>query len=158
MLQFDHLREIFQAALDRIDPYWMIINHVRLEGETLVVAFEGERHEVDLRAFDRVLVLGAGKASARMAKAVEEILGQRVSEGLVSVKYGHAEPLKRVEVVESGHPTPDANGEQAARRMADLVRTADLFSIKPSVEDMATLLTVLSPRCCWTSATISIFP
>jgi len=125
MREFDQLREIFQAALDRIDPYHMMVNHIRLEGETLVVAFEGERHEVNLNAFNRVLVLGAGKASARMAKAVEDILGTRISQGLVSVKYGHAEALSRVEVVESGHPTPDENGELAARRMAELVRTAD---------------------------------
>ncbi len=125
MRKFDQLRKIFQAALDRIDPYHMMVNHIRLEGETLVVAFDDERHAVDLGAFNRVLVLGAGKASARMAKAVEDILGTRISQGLVSVKYGHAEALSRVEVVESGHPTPDENGEDAARRMAELVRTAD---------------------------------
>jgi glycerate 2-kinase len=125
MRELDHLREIFQAALNRIDPYQMMVDHIRLEGETLVVAFDGERHAVDLTGFNRVLVLGAGKASARMAKAVEDILGARISQGLVSVKYGHAEVLSHVEVVESGHPTPDENGATAALRMAELVRTAD---------------------------------
>ncbi len=125
MRECDQLREIFQAALNRIDPYRMMVNHIRLEGETLVVAFDGERHAVNLTDFDRVLVLGAGKASARMAKAVEDILGARISQGLVSVKYGHAEVLSHVEVVESGHPTPDENGANAALRMAELVRTAD---------------------------------
>ncbi len=72
-----------------------------------------------------LLVLGAGKASARMARAVEDILGARISQGLVSVKYGHAEPLSRVKVIEGGHPTPDEKGELAARRMAELVRAAD---------------------------------
>jgi glycerate 2-kinase len=70
-------------------------------------------------------VLGAGKASARMALALEDILGSRISGGLISVKYGHAGPLKRIEVVEAGHPVPDANGEQAALRIAQLAASAD---------------------------------
>ncbi len=125
MRQFDHLREIFQAALTRIDPFQMMIDHVRLDGDILSVSFDDERHEVDLAAYDQVLVLGAGKASARMGRAVEDILGERVTRGLISVKYGHAEPLTRITVVESGHPTPDENGEGAARSMAEMVRTAD---------------------------------
>jgi hydroxypyruvate reductase len=125
MREFDHLADIFQAALTRIDPYRMLVDHVHLEGDTLVVAFEGERHEVDLSVFDRVLVLGAGKASARMGRALEDILGERISGGLISVKYGHAEALSRIEVAESGHPTPDENGERAARRMAEMARSLD---------------------------------
>jgi hydroxypyruvate reductase len=103
----------------------MLVDHVRLEGDELVVAFEDERHRVNLDDFDRILVLGAGKASARMARAVEEILGERISGGLVAVKYGHAETLSRIEVVESGHPTPDENGVAAAKRLASLARKAD---------------------------------
>ncbi|GFK96106.1 D-glycerate 2-kinase [Fundidesulfovibrio magnetotacticus] len=122
---FEHLTQMFQAALDRVDPYKMIVNHVRLEGSRLLVSFEDERHEVDLDRFERVLVLGAGKASARMGKALEDILGDRIHSGLLSVKYGHAEPLKHIEVVESGHPTPDEQGVGAAQRIADLVRAAD---------------------------------
>lgn len=120
-----HLRQIFAAALERIDPYKMIANHVRLQGACLEIAFDGERREVDLGKFDRILALGAGKASARMAKALEDILQDRISGGLISVKYGHAEPLKRIEVVEAGHPTPDGAGVSAALRIAELVREAD---------------------------------
>jgi glycerate 2-kinase len=123
--EFDDLRDIFSAALERIDPYKMIVNHVRLEGSTLAVDFEDERHRVNLDGFDRVLVLGAGKASARMAKAVEDILGARITKGLVSVKYGHEEKLSRIEVAQAGHPTPDANGVAAAGRIAAMVRGAD---------------------------------
>ena len=89
------------------------------------MAAGSERHEVDLDGFSRILVLGAGKASARMAMALEDILGARISGGLVSVKYGHGEPLKRIEVVEAGHPVPDANGEEAARRITGLAESAD---------------------------------
>ncbi|GAB6035581.1 glycerate kinase [Fundidesulfovibrio butyratiphilus] len=125
MLEMDHLRQIFSAALKRVDPFDMIVDHVRMQGSTLIAEFDGERHEADLNAYDALLVLGAGKASARMAKALEFVLGDRITGGLVCVKYGHAEPLKRVEVIESGHPTPDEHGVEAARRMADLARKAD---------------------------------
>ena len=125
MREFDHLTSMFQAALDRVDPYKMIINHVSVTGSTLAVRFENVCHEVDLSSFTRILVLGAGKASARMGKALEDILGERITQGLISVKYGHAEPLKRIEIVESGHPTPDEQGVGAAQRIADMVRHAD---------------------------------
>ena len=123
--EFEDLRDIFQAALLRVDPYKMIVDHVRIEGSELVVEFESERHRVNLDDFDRIVVLGAGKASARMAKAVEDILGERISGGLVSVKYGHAEKLSRIEVVEAGHPTPDESGVAAAKRIASMARKAD---------------------------------
>ena len=125
MRETDHLIQIFQAALERVDPYKMMVNHVSLENGRLVTAFDEELHELNLRDFTQIFVLGAGKASARMAKAVEEILGDRITQGLVSVKYGHAEALKRVEVMECGHPDPDENGVLAARRIADLAMQAD---------------------------------
>lgn len=125
MLETEHLKSIFQAALGAVDTYQLMMRGIRLEGSRLTVATRSERHEVDLDGFSRILVLGAGKASARMAAALEGILGPRISSGLVSVKYGHGEPLKRIEVVEAGHPVPDANGEEAARRIAGLAESAD---------------------------------
>jgi len=125
MSEFAQLNAIFQAGLARVDPYRMMIDHLRLEGDCLVVAFDDQHHHAALGEVDRILVLGAGKASARMAKAVEDILGDRIDQGLVVTKYGHGESLSRIEVVESGHPTPDANGLAAARRLAALARAAD---------------------------------
>ena len=129
MTETEHLIQIFRAALERVDPYQMMIGHVSIEAEKLVIAFDGEHHEVDLNDFNRIFVLGAGKASARMAKAVEDILDDRITRGLVSVKYGHSETLKRVEVLECGHPVPDTNGVEAARRIADLAREADTHTL-----------------------------
>ena len=67
----------------------------------------------------RTIVLGAGKASAAMAKAVEDHWPGPL-EGLVVTRYGHAVPCKRIEIVEAAHPVPDAAGEAAARRILDL--------------------------------------
>ena len=71
----------------------------------------------------RTIVLGAGKASAAMAKAVEDNWPGPI-EGLVVTRYGHAVPCERIEIVEAAHPVPDAAGEAAARRILELARGA----------------------------------
>jgi len=70
----------------------------------------------------RVLVVGAGKASARMAEAVETAWGPCA--GLVITRYGYARPCRGIEIVEAAHPVPDAAGEAATARMLTLVRDA----------------------------------
>ena len=67
----------------------------------------------------RILIIGAGKASARMAEAVETVWGP--CEGLVITRYGYARPCDGIEIVEASHPVPDANGETATLRMLELV-------------------------------------
>jgi glycerate 2-kinase len=72
------------------------------------------------RPAGRVVVVGAGKASARMAQAVEKAWDGPLS-GLVVTPYGHGVPCSRIEVVEAAHPVPDAAGERAAGRILDLI-------------------------------------
>ncbi len=67
----------------------------------------------------RVVVIGAGKASARMAEAVEKIWGP--CEGLVITRYGYARPCEGIEIVEAAHPVPDEMGFVATKRMIELV-------------------------------------
>jgi len=67
----------------------------------------------------RVVVVGAGKASARMAEAVEAAWG--ACEGLVITRYGYGRPTQGIEIVEAAHPVPDAAGNEATRRMLDLL-------------------------------------
>lgn len=68
----------------------------------------------------RVMVVGAGKASARMAEAVEEAWGP--CEGLVITRYGYARPCRGIEIVEAAHPVPDEAGARATARMLDLLQ------------------------------------
>jgi hydroxypyruvate reductase len=68
----------------------------------------------------RLIVVGAGKASAAMARAVEENWRGPLS-GLVVTRYGYAVPCKHIEIVEAAHPVPDAAGMRAAQRILDLV-------------------------------------
>ena len=69
----------------------------------------------------RLLVVGAGKASAAMARAAERHYGQAL-DGLVVTRYGHAVPCEGIEIVEAAHPVPDVAGLQAAERMLALVK------------------------------------
>ena len=71
----------------------------------------------------RVVVIGAGKASARMAEAVEAEWGP--CEGLVITRYGYARPCKSIEIVEASHPVPDQAGQTATARMLDLLSGLD---------------------------------
>ena len=109
---------ILHACLDAADPEAAVKNALRLRDTWLDVKSE---LEMDLREFDRVFVVGGGKGSAPMARAVEDILGERLTGGIISVKYGYGFPLERVRVMEAGHPVPDRAGEAAARAILDLL-------------------------------------
>jgi len=120
-----HLEQIFAAGLARVDPEALIRSTLKREGGRLHITVDGHSATVDLGAFVRVLVLGAGKATARMALALESVLGERITDGVISVKYGHTEALTHVRTIEADHPVPDAEGVRAAREMAALAQAAD---------------------------------
>ncbi|MDH7513500.1 MAG: glycerate kinase [Clostridiales bacterium] len=117
----ERLREeaeaIYRAGLTAVDPAMAVRRHVRREGNILRV---GER-SYNLDDFENVLVVGAGKAAAAMAQPLEEILGERLTEGHVNVKYGHAKALERIQVCEAGHPVPDEAGRGGAEKIIELV-------------------------------------
>jgi glycerate 2-kinase len=95
------LRSLFDRAVEVADP-------MRSLGQHLPPKPAG-----------RVVVIGAGKASARMAEAVEAVWGP--CEGLVITRYGYARACQGIEIVEASHPVPDQAGVEATRRMLDLL-------------------------------------
>lgn len=97
---------IFRAALDAADPRAAVRRAVQREGDRLHI---GTR-EYDLTRVRQLWVVGFGKASAAMAQALEELLGDRLAGGWVNVKYGHTAPLQKIHLHEAGHPLPDAPG------------------------------------------------
>lgn len=103
-------RAIFQAAIAAAQP------------EPAVLA---ALQRLPLDRYRRIFVLGAGKASAAMAHAVERVLGKRVTTGLINTKDGHLAKLKRIELNECSHPVPDQRGVDGARRIADLAAQAE---------------------------------
>lgn len=111
---------ILQAGLRAVDPAEAVRRVLKLDGLSLRV---GDR-QYDLARFRRIVVVGAGKASGPMARAVEEALGGHVSAGQVNVKYGYLDRTTRIRLCEAGHPLPDENGLQGTAAIVELVRAA----------------------------------
>jgi glycerate 2-kinase len=111
---------IFRTAVKAAAPAEAVERHLKLRGDIL---FAGQ-HRYRLNAFENLYIIGAGKAGAKMAQAVERLLGRRITSGLVNVRYGEFARLRRVELNECGHPIPDPNGEQGAARIAEIARHA----------------------------------
>ena len=112
----DSARLIWEAALNAANPATCIRKSLSCDNGVLSVG--GKR--IPIRG--RVIVVGTGKASARMAQVVEEIVGNHLSAGIVSTKYGHALPLQRIRLIEAGHPIPDAAGIRAVQETREIVR------------------------------------
>lgn len=113
------LSRLCKAGLGAADPAEAVFRDVRRIGSRL---YAGKR-SYDLHRPVRVLVVGAGKASQKMALALERILGRRLDGGLVVVKHGEARQTKRIDLLEAAHPLPDRAGQRASHRVLALVRT-----------------------------------
>jgi len=117
-----HVLKIFRAALKAADPEHAVLRYLRLDGQKTLVA---ARRRYPLSRFDRIQVVGAGKASAAMARAVERVLGRRLAGGFVNVPHRSQVRTRRVELNESGHPIPDEHGLRGARRIAEIAAAAN---------------------------------
>lgn len=113
-------REVFKEALRAADPVEAVLRHFRAKEGVLQIG--GVNYF--LNQFEHIYVVGAGKASARMALALEQALGDRISAGLIITKSGHGERLRRIEVREAGHPLPDEAGVRATDELVELVKRA----------------------------------
>ena len=112
----ENLREILSAGLAAADPKEAVLRSVRVEGDSILAAearFEAER----------VFVLAAGKAAGAMARAAEELLGDRVAGGLIVTKDGNEASSGRLDVVFASHPEPDGRSVEAARQVEELARS-----------------------------------
>ncbi|MDI6687750.1 MAG: glycerate kinase, partial [Desulfobacterales bacterium] len=107
-------------GLCAVDPGIAVKRYCRLENNHLFIA--GLRY--DLSEYKNIFVIGAGKATAPMTAEIENILGNRITKGIINVKYGHTSKLARIKLIEAGHPVPDKNGRQGAKAIIDLVNNA----------------------------------
>jgi glycerate 2-kinase len=112
--------QIFLAGVERVLPDRLINKAMYLQDDKLFIndfSFNPDQAK-------NIFVIGAGKASALMAAEVERILGDRITEGHIVVKYGHSCKLNKIKVTEAGHPVPDANGFSATRSIIDIAEKA----------------------------------
>jgi len=118
---------ILEAALYSVDPRMAISNHVRRINNLLLIG----NMTFDLDGFERIFVVGGGKAGGAMAEALEEIVGDRLTEGLVNVLRGTKSSFQTRKILlnEAGHPIPDEDGVEGARKiiqLADMAKEKDL--------------------------------
>jgi len=111
---------IFKVGISAVDPETCVRQSLVLVNNMLHI----KDSSVCLDDIRRVYLIGAGKASAAMARAVEAILGDRIHDGLVITKYDHGVPLNKCRLMEAGHPLPDENGCRATDELLSLVSSA----------------------------------
>ena len=115
------LKKLLVQGLAAVDARTAVGRVISRSGEELIIG----RRRYDLRSYERVVVVGAGKATAPMARAVEQRLGRRLQGGFVVVKHGHVVPTRRIVVAEAGHPIPDRSGQRAAARLCAMAAELD---------------------------------
>ena len=113
--------EIFLAGVESVLPGKMIRRQVSVKGEILFIS----DFSISLNSIHRIFVIGAGKASAGMAKELESILGNRITGGHIVVKYGHGNELQYINISEAGHPVPDSNGLDATQKILHILKEAN---------------------------------
>ena len=115
--------EIFLRAVSAVDPSKRLREILTVEQDTLRVKTDERSEDLfHLKAFKNIFLIGTGKASASMAQTMENLLGDRISSGVITTKLGHGLPLKWTELIEAGHPIPDRNGLEGARRIRSLLK------------------------------------
>jgi len=108
--------DIIEYSLEKADPYIATKNLVSLKNNNLHVGslvFNLDNHK-------RIFILGAGKATFPIAKALEEILGDKITDGIVICKYGQKGCLKHFKLYLTNHPIPDESGLIAAKKVIAL--------------------------------------
>ena len=116
---------LFQVGIKAASPYNLIPNNILLEKNNLTVSdIYGTSKLFDLNSYNRIIVIGAGKASTSMAYVVEKILGDNIVEGLVVTKYNNSQQLKRIQALKASHPLPDKNGIEAGKKIVDICKHA----------------------------------
>jgi glycerate 2-kinase len=113
------LKKLIRRGLEAVQAARAVRLAVIRRGDEVIIG----RRRYDLHRYDRVVAVGAGKATAPMARALEQRLGSHLQGGLVVVKYGHAVPTTKIVVEEAGHPIPNRAGQRAAARLQSMVST-----------------------------------
>ena len=123
--------EIFEAGLGAADPYENVKKLIRIENGKLIVGHKAfsmplgqEPLVFDLSQVGNIYVVGGGKAAQRQAEAIEDVLGDLITDGHLNAKKGDNIRLKKIGVTLAGHPIPDEDGVEGAKRILKIERKA----------------------------------
>ncbi len=111
--------KVLEAGIERVDPFKAVKAAIQLRGNVLIV----KDQRFDLSKYRRIIVVGLGKASGRMAEAVERVLGDLIEDGLIIIPKGTTQmtSLRKVRVAEAIHPLPTEENLRAAEALVKLV-------------------------------------
>lgn len=127
--------EILKAVIDASDPYYNTKRLIKLENDVLYIGNKDFEANGDIRTgidvyrrgdIDRIFVFGAGKGSNRVAKAIEDVLGDWLTGGVLIAKYGDENNLDKIELIHAGHPVPDENCVKGCKRIMEYVQEIKL--------------------------------
>ncbi len=110
--------EIIEYALAKADPYSATKDLVSVRGNELIVG----KLQFNLKKHNRIFLLGAGKATYPIAKALEELLGDRIADGVIVCKYGQQGKLSHARLHLASHPIPDESGLAASQKALYLAK------------------------------------
>ncbi len=116
----EHSLELFREAVEAANPKKCVLDHVRLAGSTLMV----DSAKYDLDEHESIYVIAFGKAASSMAEAVEEILGDRLTGGLVVSNTQPENPYNKLGFYLSSHPIPDERSVNAAKEVVSILENA----------------------------------
>jgi glycerate 2-kinase len=112
------LKNIYVEALESVRGERLVERLGAPQDDHWRISYRGKVIDWPLHPDGRIVVIGAGKAAGSLAKGLETLLGDRICDGCIIVKHGHAEPLlKRIRQRQAGHPIPDAQGVEATTEM-----------------------------------------
>lgn len=110
---------IIESAISAVDAQKIIKEIIHLHRNSLTIG----KNKYDLDFYKNIYVIGGGKASYSMASTIEEILGDKLTGGIVITKYGHKlKNLSKIDIIEGGHPIPDDNGIKGVNKILDLLK------------------------------------
>jgi len=125
ILRKDALR-FFNDGVKAVDAYSSINNHFKLNENILTISnINGAEKSFNLNQYKSIYVVGAGKASVKMADAVLSILNRRITDSLIITKYGFSTSTINNQIIEAAHPIPDKEGISAAKRIIKICEKAD---------------------------------
>lgn len=114
--------DIIEHTLRQTSPYNFVKKVIHIKGKHLQIDSAEGPIEYYLPAVKNIYVLGGGKGSLAVVKALEGILGDRIKEGLVVVKNAGKEKLNKIEVMEAAHPLPDERSVRAAKKLIEIAQ------------------------------------
>ena len=111
--------DIFNASLTAVDPINAVKRFLKKKGNKLWI----KDFSFELNSFENIYLIGFGKAAAAMARGAEEVLGDALKAGIVSVKYGHLDKISaKIKINQAGHPVPDTAGMKGAQEIVSFLK------------------------------------